>query len=180
MSRVRYVFLRAYHAHPKPCANMYWLLVNLCAYASLILVAFNVGSYFILQAYPSLFRSQNLRKKVWAGAGVLIVGLLILRQQDMINGWVWKRCIPFLDHEDMILEFGNVPWFVVLFHVGRCFVHIQLCTCLESLGSVLKLGFKTFVAASTSCWHSRWFGVDDHVYDFHSIDWDIPEWKRCR
>eukprot|EP00241_Pyramimonas_parkeae_P007256 CAMPEP_0114246750 /NCGR_PEP_ID=MMETSP0058-20121206/12645_1 /TAXON_ID=36894 /ORGANISM="Pyramimonas parkeae, CCMP726" /LENGTH=312 /DNA_ID=CAMNT_0001359989 /DNA_START=28 /DNA_END=966 /DNA_ORIENTATION=+ len=45
---------------------MYWLLVNLCAYASLILVAFNVGSYFILQAYPSLFRSQNLRKKYGA------------------------------------------------------------------------------------------------------------------
>jgi len=40
------------------------LASRVLAYIALVLLGINVGGYFILQGYVSLFRSQDLKKKV--------------------------------------------------------------------------------------------------------------------
>jgi len=44
------------------------LASRVLAYIALVLLGINVGGYFILQGYVSLFRSQDLKKKVRAYA----------------------------------------------------------------------------------------------------------------
>jgi hypothetical protein len=47
---------------------LWWLLsstfTRVLAYVALALLSLNVGGYFLLQGYVSLFRSQDLKKKV--------------------------------------------------------------------------------------------------------------------
>ena len=54
---------------------LFWFLVKVLAYVSLLLVTFNFGCYLLLQGYVGLFRSQNLKKKVGGSCGVVVAAL---------------------------------------------------------------------------------------------------------